>query len=208
MQKSVLDLYQKYYSERQFERLDLFGRIAEKFAIQRVLYAGSFVHITPSFVFPEVVYVDSDQQAKRFFNSPEVKPFIAQRKIYPQEARFSFHFADYHQGFDENPGSFDLLISQYAGFVGQQCKHYLKPGGLLLANNSHGDAGMAALDEDYELTAVCALRSGEHQISTEHLEQYFIPQNPVQNTRENLEKLQKGIGYQKTESAYLFRRIQ
>ena len=32
-----------------------------------VLYPGSFVDIAPSFVFPNVVYVDLDKRAKRFF---------------------------------------------------------------------------------------------------------------------------------------------
>ncbi len=37
----------------------------------------------------------------------------------------------------------DLIISQYAGFVGQETKRYLKEGGILLCNDSHGDATLA-----------------------------------------------------------------
>ena len=72
MAKPALDLYQKYFQGRQFERLDLFQIIADEFNIQRALYAGSFVHVTPSFVFPDVVYVDNDKQAKQFFGKPEI----------------------------------------------------------------------------------------------------------------------------------------
>lgn len=206
--KSDLELYQKYFQDRQFERLDLFQIIAGKFNVQRALYPGSFVHVTPSFVFPFVAYVDNDKQAKRFFGKPEICEFIAKNRVYSQPAQFQFHFADYRNGFDETTGSFDLLISQYAGFVGQHCKKYLKIGGVLLANNSHGDAGIAAIDDDYRLIAVFILRNGTHRISETNLDEYFVPKSSGQITKEYLEKLQKGIGYIKTGSVYMFQKIQ
>lgn len=207
MPKPVLELYQKYFQEGQFERLDLFEIIADKFNVQRALYAGSFVHITPSFVFPDVVYVDNDKQAKQFFGKPEVFTFIAERKIYPQESKVTFHFADYRNGFDEPFETFDLLISQYAGFVGQHCKSYLKTGGFLLANNSHGDAGMAAIDDDYRLKAVFSIRNGKYRISEINLDEYFVPKSQIQITKDYLEKLQKGTSYKKTAGVYLFQRV-
>ena len=208
MTKSTLALYEKYFQSRQFERLSLFQIIADRFNIQRALYAGSFVHITPSFVFPDVVYVDNDKQAKQFFGNPKIFRFIAKRKIYPQEAKVSFHFADYRNSFDERIGSFDLLISQYAGFVGQHCKTYLKTGGLLLANNSHGDAGMAAIDDDYQLLAVFSAKYEKYKICENNLDEYFVPKSQGELTKEYLEKLQKGIGYKKTASVYLFQKVQ
>lgn len=200
-------MYKKYFIDRQFERLDLFQAIADEFNIHRVLYAGSFVHVTPSFVFPEVVYVDSDKYAQKFFGQAEVSKFIAQRKAYQQASSFQFHFADYREGFDEPRGSFDLLISQYAGLVGQHCKAYLKAGGLLLANNSPGDAGIAAMDEDYRLVAAFSLRNGKHRFSQSRLGDYFVPKISVSITRADLERLQKGIGYKKVASHYLFQRV-
>ena len=208
MTKPALDLYKKYFQERQFERLNLFQIIADKFNVKRALYAGSFVHVTPSFVFPDVVYVDNDKQAKQFFGRSEIFEFIAERKVYPQEAKVSFHFADYRSGFDEMIGSFDLLISQYAGFVGQYCKQYLKIGGLLLANNSHGDAGMAAIDDDYQLLAVFSVKNEKYRISENNLDEYFVPKSQIEITKEYLEKLQKGIGYKKTADVYLFQKVQ
>lgn len=208
MPKPTLDLYRKYVEDRQFERLDLFKIIADKFNVQRALYPGSFVHITPSFIFPDVVYVDNDKQAKQFFGKPEFLKFIAERKAYPQAAKASYHFADYRNGFDEPLEAFDLLISQYAGFVGQHCKPYLKTGGFLLANNSHGDAGLAAIDDDYQLKAVFSVRNGKHRISEKSLDEYFVPKSQIQITKEYLERLQKGIGYKKTAGVYLFQKVQ
>ena len=207
MSKDPFDLYRKHFVDKSFERLDLFRKLSEKFDIQRVLYAGSFVHITPSFVFPEVVYVDNDKGAKKFFGESRFRDFVAERKSYPQDPKITFHFADYRSDFDEREESFDLLISQYAGFVGQYCKRYLKIGGLLLANNSHGDAGVAALDEDYQLIAVVNVSSGKYRISENKLEEYFVPKSgKIEISKEHLIKLHRGIGYKKSASAYIFRR--
>lgn len=208
MINSALDLYKKYFQDRQHERLDLFRSIAEKFDVRRALYPGSFVHVTPSFVFPAVVYVDNDKQAKRFFSKPEIYQFIAQNKVYPQAAQVKFHFADYRNGFDETQESFDLLVSQYAGWVGQECKQYLKAGGFLLANDSHGDAGIAALDDDYQLKAVFLLKDENRQISETNLDEYFAPKSSQPVTKEGLIKLRKGIDYKKTASVYLFQKVE
>ncbi|MBD3385253.1 hypothetical protein GF407_10055 [candidate division KSB1 bacterium] len=207
MTKSTLALYQKYFVDREFERRDLFQIIADRFTLQCVLYPGSFVHITPSFIFPEVVYVDNDRQARQFFDAPETDELIAQKKNYSQMAQVRYHFADYRNGFAEDPDSFDLLISQYAGFVGQDCKKYLKTGGLLLANNSHGDAGLAAIDRNYQLIGVFFLRKGKYSIRETNLDEYFVPKSPIRVTKEYLEKLQKGIAYKRVGNAYLFRKV-
>lgn len=208
MTGKVPELYRKYFLDRNFERLDLFQRIGEKYDIQRVLYPGSYVHITPSFFFPDVVYVDSDKKAKKFFDNQKLlQDFVYRRKNYLQKTKVTFHFADYRDSIDEIEESFDLLTSQYAGFVGQHCKRYLKKGGLLLANNSHGDAGVAALDDGYRLIAVVQSRSGKYHISDTNLEQYFVPKaSKVHATKEHLLELGRGMGYKKTASFYVFRR--
>ena len=207
MKKTAVTLYQKHFVDKQFERLDLFQRLAEQYPIQRVLYPGSFVHVTSSFVFAEVVYVDSDKRAKRFFESPEALDFVAQHKTYSQEAKAVFYNTDYRAGFAEPEASFDLLISQYAGFVGQACKQYLKRGGWLLANNSHGDAGVAALDDEYELVTAVHLRQGKHRLSDKNLTDYFVPKSAKTTiTSDYLLELGRGIGYTKIATAYLFQR--
>jgi hypothetical protein len=201
-------LSRKYFIDRDIERLGLFQLLAEKYNVQRVLYAGSFVHVTPSFVFPDVVYVDNDNGAKKFFGNSNFRKYVVRRKSYPQDPKIIYHFVDYRNGLEEEDKSFDLLISQYAGFVGQYCKRYLKKGGLLLANNSHGDAGVAALDEDYELIAVALVLNGKYRISENKLEDYFVPKSEKANvTKEYLIELQRGIGYEKSASAYIFRRV-
>ena len=51
--------YDKYFTSRQFERMGLFELLKNNYDIKKALYFGSHIHITPSLVFPDVVYVDS-----------------------------------------------------------------------------------------------------------------------------------------------------
>ena len=205
-QKDPLALYKQYYVDRDFEGLDLFEKLHRKYDIHSALYPGSFVHITPSLIYPKTVYVDNDKQAKKFFASPAVLDFIARHKLYEQEPSLTFHANSYAEDFGEATESFDLLISQYAGFVSEHCKQYLKIGGLLLVNNSHGDASMASINNQFELVAVVIRRDGKHRIKEENLESYLIPKSGKLITRSHLEKTQRGIAFKKSASMYLFQR--
>jgi hypothetical protein len=103
--------------------------------------------------------------------------------------------------------SFDLLVSLYAGFVSEHCTRYLRVGGHLLVNPSHGDAAMASIDQRYRLVAV--VKSGganAYRIDTEDLDTYFVPKKPQPITVERLHELGRGIGYTKSPFAYLFER--
>ena len=204
MQKGALALYHKYHLNRADERLGMFESIAKHFSVERVLYPGSFVHATPSFVFPMVTYVDMEKRAKQFFATSELQQLIAERKIYAQEAQVQFVHQDYATQLPECDESFDLLVSQYAGFISQHCKRYLKIGGWLLANNSHGDASMAHLDDNYELCGVVKRRSDNFRLNAMELGQYFVPNQDLAVTREYLERIQRGIGYRKSAFAYAF----
>lgn len=202
-----IDLYKEYFIDRNFERLELFQLLLEKYDINKVLYPGSFVHITPSFVFPIVTYVDSDKNARKFFSYPELNTFVDKHKSYPQDSTMTFYAEDYTKFNAEPDQSYDLLISQYAGFISQHCKRYLKIGGILLVNNSHGDASMAYIDDDYEFQAVVIHRNERYRISDQNLDSYFVPKKPIELTKAYLEQIQKGIGYTKTASSYLFKRV-
>lgn len=202
------EVYQQYFVSRDFERLDLFQLLAKELHILSAVYPGSFIHITPSFVFPLVAYIDSDRKAKRYFKEmTAVLEFVRLRKEYDGEPEIQFYGQDYTEPIEALDGRFDLLISQYAGFVSQHGKRYLKVGGYLLANNSHGDASMAFLDDDYKFAAVVQRRNGRHTFSTRNLNSYFIPKKPIQITKELLEKIQKGAGYTKSAAAYIFKRL-
>ena len=208
--KNNFFLYSKYHSSREDERLGLFSALNEKYKIKKVLYPGSFVHITPSLAFPHVVYVDSYNKAATFHQNPEVLIYIKKHKIYSQNSTVIFHKADYTKNFEEKEKSFDLLLSQYAGFISRSCRKYLKIGGLLVTNNSHGDASMAFLDKGFKFIGIYNRRSDKkYSLSDKNLDSYFVPKKKgLKVTRKYLEETQQGVGYTKSPSGYIFRRIQ
>lgn len=99
------------------------------------------------------------------------------------------------------PGSF-----LDAGFVSEHCTRYLRPGGILLANNSHGDASLASLDPCYALLGVITVRGGRYRVRTGSLDDYLVPKRGVPPTADELQRINRGIAYTKTPFAYLFRR--
>ena len=207
MAKNIFDLYEQHFVDKEFERLELFQLLREKYSVISAIYPGSFVHVTPSFVFPVTAYVETDKRAKKFFENPGLHDFVQERKTYPEDPVIKFFAQDYQQSIAGEEQRYDLLISQYAGFVSKHCKQYLKIGGTLLANNSHGDAGLASIDADFKFIGVILKRGDKYRISEKNLAEYFIPKKAVEITPEYLEEIQKGIGYTKTASSYLFRKV-
>lgn len=207
MPNNPLELYQEHFVDKDFERLELFQLLREKFGVASAIYLGSFVHVTPSFIYPVTTYVEIDKRARKFFENPDLDAFINARKIYAEDPQIAFYAQDYQEEITGEAEKYDLLISQYAGFVSRYGKSYLKIGGLLLANNSHGDASMASIDDDFVFIGVVLKKGSKYRASEQSLSEYFIPKKPIEVTVEHLEKTQKGIGYTKTASSYLFRRV-
>ncbi len=193
--------------EEKMQKSGLFELISEVYSIDCALYPGSYIHISPSFYFKEVVYVDNDSKAKKFFEDDSFKKLISNRKVYSEIAEFRFHPLNYQKEIPEKEGYFDLIISQYAGFVSMSCKKYLKDGGLIVANNSHGDAGVAHLDPDFSLIAVINYRNEKFYFSIKNLKEYFVPKKQdIKISLEYLMNQKKGLGYTKTASHYVFQK--
>lgn len=206
MKKDPIEMYLKYVANG-WDRKGLIVKLVDRFAINSALYPGSYIHITPSFIIPEVVYVDLDKKAKSFFARDEVYQYIDKNKSYTMDSKVKFYAADYSKDFLENHMNFDLVISQYAGFISQSCKKYMKKGAILAANNSHGDAGVANADKDYKLIAVANNKDDKWTISDKNLELYFIPKKEVEQTKEYLLTLNRGLGYKRSASVYIFEKI-
>ncbi len=152
--KQPLDTYLANYRLKHDGLYDLlwaFRLVRENFGCRRALYPGSYLHVTPSLVFPEVCYVDSLKGVGAALGSPELLEYVSEHREYPDDASIRGYEEDYTAFAAEPLASFDLLISLNAGFISQACRSLLKPGGLLLANNSHYDAARAHVDPGYRL---------------------------------------------------------
>lgn len=185
------ELYKKYHLDRDDERVGLFKCIVENYDVKNALYPRCFVHIAPSFVIPHVTYVDSYKKAKPFFDNPQVLEYISRRKEYEEDSLLDFIHANYQKKLPLNDESSDLLISQYGGFVSMYYKQYLKKGGLLVANNSHGDASMAHIDKHFELIGVINKQNNKYHLSDKSLEDYFIPKKGNHISKKNCSNSEK-----------------
>ncbi|MFK7987287.1 MAG: class I SAM-dependent methyltransferase [Sandaracinaceae bacterium] len=204
---AVSRLYERYYAGGK-ARAGVFTAVAEWLQPTRALYPGSFVHMTASFSFRDVTYLDTDRRAARFFSESEaVRALVHRHKRYPEEPKVRFHHASYETPQDETDESFDLLVSLYAGFISAPCKRYLAKGGVLLVNNSHGDAGLASIDPDWELVGALSGRGDRLRVREDGLDAYFVPKRDEEVTEARLRSTGRGVAYTKTAPAYLCRRV-
>ncbi len=206
MQAVTAELWAKQ-DRHEGDRWRLFAAVERVVDAAAVLYPGSYVDISPSFVWPTVTYVDVDRRADRFFGDRDgLREIIARHPGGPADPQLTYINADYTTDLPIPDGSFDLLVSLYAGPVTRHCTRYLRVGGALLVNPSHGDAALASIDDRYELVGVVRSRSGRYSISTDDLDTYFVPKEPIEVTATLIEATGRGIAYTKSPFAYVFRR--
>jgi hypothetical protein len=190
------------------DRHRLFSAVSTAVPSSSVLYPGSWVDIAPSFVFDDVTYVDTDHRSGQFFDDPDgVDEIIAEHRQPASSTTWRFIHADYSSDLSLPDGHFDLLVSLYAGFVSEHCTRYLRPGGHLLVNSSHGDAAMASIDPAFRLVAVVQSRSGGYSVTDKDLGSYLVPKTPTTITAETLHKSGRGVAYTKPVFAYVFQRL-
>ncbi|WP_028829854.1 hypothetical protein [Proteocatella sphenisci] len=200
--RTIIEEYYEY-RDKIGNRTELYRIVAKRYGVASALYPGSHIDIAPSLVIPKVIYVDNFKGAINFFKNMEmIKNYIAENKEYEEPCDIVFRGQDYTGEIDVEP--VDLIISQYAGFVGQATKKYLKKGGILLCNDSHGDATLSRFDDDFEFIGVIGKNN---RIIDTKLDDYFVlPKNKNVDLVKVKEKI-KGPKYKLTAENYLFRKI-
>jgi hypothetical protein len=131
-----------------------------------------------------------------------IKKYIAENKEYEKPCDIVFMGQDYTGELDVDP--VDLIISQYAGFVGQATKKYLNTGGILLCNDSHGDATLSRFDNDFEFIGVIGKNN---RIIDTKLDDYFVLPRSKNIDLVKVKEKMKGPKYKLTAENYLFRKI-
>lgn len=205
MEANTAKLWAKQ-DEHRGDRHRLFRAVAGFIDADRVLYPGSFVDIAPSFVFPSVTYVDIDKRTPRFFGDAGGICEIIEGHDGPDDPRVAFIHSDYTVALEVPDRHFDLLVSLYAGFISEHCTRYLRTGGWLLVNPSHGDAAMASIDPRYELTGAITAAAGDYRVVSEDLGAYLVPMKAQRIAKETLHANGRGVAYTKPAFAYLFQR--
>ncbi len=98
----------------------------------------------------------------------------------------------------------DLIISQYAGFVVQATKYHLKVGGIALCNDSHGDATLTNLDDDFAFIGVV---DPTNSIQSTNLKHYCMMSEGKSLDLTRVKEKMQGPRYSVVAENYLFRII-
>ncbi len=188
------------------DRSGLFAAIRQEWAPAKALYLGSYLDLSPSTAITSVTYVDTDARAARFFADETLVAAELQGRTLPGAgAEVAFVRRDFTEPLPLPPGAFDLLISLYTGPAWEHCRPYLAPDGLFLANASHGEASLAALDPTLRLVAAVHQRDGRYRLDTDALDSYLIPKKPAAADPDLIRRQRRGIAYTRTAFAYVFR---
>lgn len=199
--KKVIDEFLAY-QEKIGDRKELYQVVAQTFKVKRALYPGSHIDLSPSKVIPTVIYIDSFKGAVKFFkHMDEIRQYLETKKTYKEPVEIDFYGEDYYHDFDLEP--VDLIISQYAGFVSQATKRYLKKGGILLSNDSHGDATLAYHDKEFEFLGII---NAKNELVTDGLDEYFKLDKKTVNLDE-VRKSMKLPKYKKRAENYIFKKV-
>ena len=186
------------------DRSGLFAAIMDAWAPTRALYPGCYLDLSPSTAIPSVTYVDTDKRAARYFADERLVAAELEGRTRPGAgSEVCFLQADYTTPLPLD--RFDLVISLFAGLVWDHCRQHLAPGGLLLANASHGDASLAALDPDLDLVAAVQHVGDRYRLDTEGLEGYLQPKRPETADPDLIRRAGRGIAYTRPAFAYVFR---
>lgn len=200
-------LYQQYFIEKQDERRELFSLLAKQFSVKTGIYPGSFVHITPSFYIPEMAYIDNDRRISKFFRDPEVKKYIEDNKAYAETPKITGIQADYSKTLDLDEDYFDMMFSFYAGFISEACKRYLRSDGILIANNSHGDASLAISDPEYSSIGVIIRNRDKFRMVTENIGGYLEKKDNTPIDTVKVKEKMIGEKFSKYAYAYIFKKL-
>lgn len=173
--RDIANIYQEYVVAHGLERAALLKELrARCTGSPTVLYPGSLIHVTPSFFFGHVVYVDRSDLSRDFFEKKQaVLDLISTRQKYRQRPYIRFLHQDFTQELPFPEESFDVLFALYASGISKCCTRYLKPGGWLLTNDHYGDARDAAAIPGLDLNAVVQEKRGKFLFTEQGLYRFL-----------------------------------
>ena len=202
--------YREMRHSHDHDLLGVFRAVRDLIGFQRVVYPGSYVHLTPSLVFPCVCYVDSVKGFGAAMQSGDLRVWLDAHKEYTEQVEVTAVEAAYDRIPSTLLAGFGLMISLNAGAISQECKPLLAAGAHLLANDGHYDAARAHVDADYTLVAALSA-DGAVETGEEALRGYFVSRQgqplthemPVENAQRSPSKARYKMA--RTADVFLFR---
>ncbi len=202
---NCIEKYNSTYKMIGFERKGLFKLLAKFYKADSVLYPGSSFHITPSFYFTDVLYLDISKEAEEFFSQKNVLDrFISSNKEYKSSGNYKFLKADYTKVDLEPIYKFDLLISLYADHVAINTESYLKNNALVLTNNFHDEARRLQNDPNYILKYIIDSQKGLYKLIEVASDYKINHRNEEKVQKKCMHETSDGIRYIDNEVYYVF----
>lgn len=200
MNDLVKEKYYHIYKSIGFERSGLFELIKKKINPKTVIYPGCSIHVTPSFYFNHVVYIDKSQSAIKFFSDANnVTALINQNKTFKEPAYWKFMSGDFQTDLGLRDSSFDLLLSLFSGKLIKHCERYIKSDGMILTNSLFSDNDSMIDRDDFKLLGLIKCRNLKYFID------YNLNELKIRNSK--LRAKNKGFEYVDNESYYLYRKF-
>ncbi|MCX7745836.1 MAG: class I SAM-dependent methyltransferase [Clostridia bacterium] len=204
----AIDSYRRFYIDMNFERLGLFEEVKNRYDCNTVIYPGCSIHVTPSFYFQHVVYIDISEVAKEFFrNTQSILNFLNSNKKYKQLPFIQFLDNDYTRLLPIRENNYDLLIALYAGGIVQSCKKYIKPGGIILTDNHHNDAAEVLTDPSIALDALIRRKGKDYVLEKSINENIIKTLKENRLPTKNMKNSGKGLEYVDNEYYFVLKKV-
>lgn len=191
-----IDSYKRFYVDINFDRAGLFEILKKEYGCNTVLYPGCSIHITPSFYFQHVVYVDISKMVREFFDDiHSIINYINSNKKYKQSAYVQFIHEDYTKPLPIREKNYDLLIALYAGEITRFCKKYVKLGGIILTNNHQGDAEELLKDSPIAIDGLIYKKGKAYAIEKDINDDFKDIIKRHSNNKKDMKNTSKGLEY-------------
>ena len=180
--KAMDDFVQRKYFEHYryigFERTGLFEFIRNNYNCQTVIYPGCLFHVTVSFVFNHVLYIDKSEESKQFFeNEKSVIRLISNNKRYKGKSYYKF----------------------ISGEVVSYCEKYLKRGGIVLTNSLFSDYEIISQKSNFIKINEIGCKNRKYQILNKAGERR-------KRTKSKLKRMNNKLKYIDNEIYYIYKK--
>lgn len=173
-------LYCKFYESIGFERIGLFECLKNEFGDRTVIYLGSSIHISPSFVFSSVTYVDNSEMARRFFSDEEaIVNFVERKKIYRRKPRIKYVNADYTNC--EVDSRFSIVLAIFSPGTLAAAKQFLGDDSLLVYLPLPSEKQTTKDDKAYKVVGTIRMKKGKYRYSREVQENLHSKKDMIEN---------------------------
>jgi hypothetical protein len=154
--------YEQLYVKLQFERSGLFKLVRKLLPIRSVFYPCCAYHITPSFFFETVYYVDKSDVVADFFADEQTVNKIIESRREVAKSRWKFFQLDIAHSLNEIP-EVDLVIALNGGDVLKNAFEKAKKEGYVLTSSEFSGEGFIKGDARFGHLLNIGFQSGEYR---------------------------------------------